>query len=406
MEEQKFNKLRFYYIQKIYNLNKNIRFQDWERNKGSSEQRDLRHYLLHNILKGKSHFTLIQHNELLRYSIENNSLTEIRFDLDYKEFETTEENLKVNLKLGFDLYLKLLEKGIKPFFYSSGGKGIHCSFLLSTEGLNFKTNIENIDLEQYEKQFVEKKGDILDLLNKSNQERTNFKRLFYSWLNLDEELKKVLDFQMLSSHTLLTLEGAKKRGQGKRYKTFIDYSKFTLDKLYTYILENNKPYIEYKFLETINRLSKAQIEEIFNLSTKDIPKPIKNQSEALNSTIDLNFNHLDKDTENKAKSLIIAMLHLVKRKNIQSLNSIYFKVAKMLLVETKNKEVSLNYLIKFYELNTKNKKSIDWFEDKINNSQTYLRDKKNFTGLRFMFKDYFTEQEFFKEYNFLREALK
>lgn len=389
MNETEFKKLRFTFLKNCFSLNRNIRIQDFERTKGKSNSNDLRHYLLYNILTNhRSYFTLINHDELLRYPLENDSVTEIRFDLDYKKSQDVKENIKQNIILGEKLSNTLKEKGLKGFFYYSGGKGVHCSFLVSTKGLGFKYNINDLDLSLLEKQFINKGGNLIDLLDSSNSERSEFKKCLYKWLNLPTDVYNVLDLQMCSSKTLLTLEGAKKRKAGAKFKTYLDYDKYNSSQLIEYVFSNYKPYIEFKFFNTIKELSEAQIEEIYSFKTISSQKKKPTQQKVLvNENINLN---------QEENILLITFFQLYKNKGLleeKKTNDFCYYMARVLYVKVGEEKRIINILNKFLQLLNK-KKLPSWTKNKYECAKRYSKNNK----ITFNYFDLISEEEFVFEY--------
>lgn len=399
---QQYKKIRFQFIKKCYELNPRMRIQDFERTKGKSESKDLRHYLLHNILNQskKSHYTLLSHDEILRYPIESEELTEIRFDLDFNKL-SKEENIKQNIYLGFKLYNTLKKKGFKSTFYYSGGKGVHCSFLLSTKGLGFESKINNIDLEQYEKEFIKGEGATIDLINKSNNERAKFKKAFYKWFNFDDEVLKWLDFQMCSSKTLLTLEGAKKRNQGAKFKTYLNYDTFSYKQLQSYILNNNNFFIDLKFFSNIATLSQAQIKEIFSFMANDI-KEVKR--EAPKPKVEYRpITKLLNVTDTKA--YILTFYNLYKKHNIEqeseSANFYSYYISKIVYRDTKNENITREVLEKFFEI-IKKETTANRITEKVNTAKKYIDNNPHYISYKYF--NIISKEEFIKEYTFNLEV--
>jgi hypothetical protein len=394
MNEYEFKKLRFSFIKKCFTASPHIRVQDWERKKGNTDVRDLRHFLLRNILtQGKSYYTLINHDELLRYPIESNAVTEVRFDLDYKKGDQ-KTNLISNLKYAYILRDKLAEKGLKAFFYYSGGKGIHAHFLLSTNGLNFKQDIDNINIIQFEEEFkqgLSNKGQY-KIINDSNNERRKFKSLFHLWLNLPNDMMKIIDYQMTSSLTLLTLEGAKKRKAGAKYKTFIDlYNKTEFEILEQ--LETAKPYIEFKFFDSIYSLSDAQIKEILTYETKE--SLIKKTT---GKKVELKEEDLNPEMKTINKELVDTLHRLYVKHQIESENNFTYYATKVLYYKIKNSSETKLALNNLYQKLFKKAQTKTWLENKIVYTKRFFSDEAVYNRFTFGYKTYYTEAEFFDEW--------
>lgn len=405
MKEIECKKIRFKFIKKCYELNPRIRIQDFERIKGSSQSKDIRHYLLHNILhqSSKSHYTLLHHDEILRYPIESDELTEIRFDLDFKG-EDKEKSIKQNIYLGSKLYHTLKEKGIKATFYYSGGKGVHSSFLLSTKGLNFKTKINNIDLKQYDKEFVQGSGETIEIINKSNEERTKFKKALFKWLNLDNEVLKHLDYQMCSSKTLLTLEGAKKRNKGSKYKTLLNYDSYNYLQLQNYVLSNNNFFIDLKFFCNISELSEAQIKEIFNFVTYNT-KQNKINTHSVIKNNKIIFNNISNQIEIIGKATILTLYNLYKKKVNENRNNFSYYATKVLLYKTRNKEITKDCLRTLCVMIGVDDVNGKWLSQKLESTQKYFESLENLDKFYLNYKSYFDEQEFKHNFKFYCEVL-
>jgi len=368
MNEIEFKKLRFRFIQKCYLMNKCLKIQDQERHKIYDEkQKELNHIFVGKILTSpsKEYYTLINHNELLRYSIESDEVTELKYDIDFNEYEDKEENIKQAVKIAKTLCSTIQNKlRVKPYAYYSGGKGIHVNILIAVPEGIFEEKLNNMTHKSFD----------AEKYKRMSQERAKFKKKVYQYLNLSEKIIKYIDTSnSFSAETLLTLEGAKKRGEGKKYKTKIQHN-YDVDTIMRFIKSDYSPFIDFKFFEPqeidadiINNIinydvkkeqekKKKKRETISNEQTySKEKKSSQNRShrlqESKNAVLDVyehSYNELMKlKQKNKAvftECLANSIVRLKEKKQDKSFNTFTYYVMKLLLyLKYTDEEIKIIY---------------------------------------------------------------
>jgi len=188
-------------------LTPSIKFQYWNNNIPSKWKQ-------YNKFNNKNLFII--NNEFLRTSIETETITEFRLDLDNKLIDD-------NIDAALEINEILKQNNIKASFYYSGGKGLHIHFLVE---LNQKVSIDN---------------------------RKKFKVAYLKHLKIDN----LTDHAPLSPKTLLTCEGYEKRKTVTGYKKiYIDMeTMFNINQINDFINENNKKIIiDFNFFDKINKI--------------------------------------------------------------------------------------------------------------------------------------------------------
>lgn len=223
---------RLKFINRCIELRPSIKFQVWD-----SKAKDLSHYTF-NELKEKGRISILNYcNQLLRYSIETDSISEFRIDID--------KSLSECIDIAKEINNKLMKDNIKVTFYSSGGKGLHGHFLFNIN--QFKLNNNDYNLE-----------------------RPNIKKLIAKYYEFENQI----DVMLHSTIILLGLEGGTHRKTNKR-KILININEPKQDILNYIELHCNKVIINENYFNEINELSQDCIKFVNNKLQNVKSKPLK-----------------------------------------------------------------------------------------------------------------------------------
>lgn len=338
MNRIEFKKLRFKFIQKCYLMNKCMKIQDQERTiMYNRDKKELNHIFLGKILMSstKEYYTLMNHNELLRYSIENDEVTEIKFDIDCKDYDTQEENIKHAVTIAKNICSNIQSKlKIKPFCFYSGGKGVHIHFLLKIPNDVFRIKLNDMTYKNFNQ----------DVYDQMNEERRQFKEKLLVYLNIKPKIMKYIDISnSLSCKTLLTLEGAKKRGEGKKYKTKIQHN-YDVESIMRFITSEYKPFIDLTFFE-----------------------PYEIETNIMSNIINLDVQKLKTEAKEKKKTISNEQTHSKSKKSSQNSS----KGVK----SSKNTDIDV-YEMSYKELMKMKSKNKAIFTECLANSIVRLKEKK------------------------------
>lgn len=406
MNEIEFKKLRFKFIQKCYLMNKCIKIQDQERTIiYNRDEKELNHIFLGKILMSskKEYYTLLNHNELLRYSIENDEVTEIKFDIDCKDYDTQEENIKQAVTIAKTISSNIQSKlKIKPFCYYSGGKGVHIHFLIKIPNDVFKIKLNDMNYKNFNQ----------DVYDEMNEERRQFKEKLLHYLNIKPKIIKYIDISnSLSCKTLLTLEGAKKRGEGKKYKTKIQHN-YDIESIMRFIKSDYNPFIDMTFFEPyeietniMNNIINIDVQKLKN-EVKEKKKTISNEQThskkkkysqnsskdfktSKNNNIDVyeeSYKQLmEMKNENKAvftECLTNSIVRLKEKKGDKSFNTFTYYVLKLLIyLKYSDEEIKIIYtklIMPNTSLQVGEDEVLSKYETQLKNAKEWLSNNANF----------------------------
>jgi hypothetical protein len=401
--------------EKIIELREDIRYQNLSL--GQS----------HKLYKNSSQIglELSKDTSLLRYSLENNSITEFRIDLDEK---TVIENVELAKK--FTAVLDNLKFKYSVFY--TGSRGINLHFLLTISKYNFLKNNIAFNKKDLDTEFKFHQKDInkpldretfpqLFEIDKINKRRVFFKKQFLEYFNFPIDY----DSHLLSSQVMLQCQGFRHR-KTDFYKIYIpNFTKLNNKQIMAYIEENKiKPgVINKNFLNEINEISKDDKIKIFRKIRKSLLKK-ENKKEDKKTEIKEIKPIKTKTNEIKPikKQEEETQLSYLNAKNISDyLRTFYYYYNVNLYKINRNAHISF-MVVKFlcsrlkydHEVIKIYNSFIDWSKEqgkefKAHDTELQIRtSRENFNNGRMAFlmfcyknqtKFYFTKEEFFKTWN-------
>lgn len=345
----------------------------------------------------------------LRYSIENDELTELRIDLD-------EKDLRDNIKLMLDINNKCINNNMKVSWYYSGGKGIHGHLLVSLNNINdlLKVNNFNIDINKYDIEFKKimenKKAGInidyskypnYNYIQDRNKERALIKKAIMDYLGFKDKI----DNMLYSSQEMITLEGTQKRNNGY-FKIYLDLDQLKeVEKIYEYIGEMKyHPYlIDSNLFNNIYELNDNIKTHVTNYVLKNNLYLAKMKKKANNRKNCQEINHISRiglkfeEINKNLKDYVITFANLFNKHSIDSKNVYAFMVIKQIWKLSKSFDITKCCFLKFLELtNYELTCSID---SKVRAGIENYKDKP---VVYLCYKNYFNYNDFYYELNQVR----
>jgi len=373
------------YLSEVHSLRKDCRYQNIKIGQA------------HKMFKDIPSFAWTTNKSFLRYSIENQDLTELRIDLDEKELEDN-----INLMLAIEDKAKL--EGMNISWYYSGGRGIHGHLLIDIGNIQnlLKYSNLNIDASQYDEEFKEisklkREGAKIDLnkyplkqmIQFRSDERALIKKAIIKYLGFENKL----DAMLFSSQEMFTYEGTKHR-KTEHFKIHLNIRKLKeASEIMKYISENKfTPYlIDYEIFSKVYTLDYNLIKFIvdyFEINKKKVSKRAKKKHNPL-------VTPLEPISETKDKELndyIIAFSNLFNIHHIDSKNVYAFMVIKTIYKLSNDYDKTLKHFTKFVELT-------DYNLTCTIHSKVYagIEEYRKNPYILLHYKHYFTYREFMRE---------
>ena len=376
-------------MRNIAQTRKDIRFQNWNIGK---------YHILFNSIP---HYAWTINEEFLRYSIENENITELIFDLDCKN-EEGNKDLNKSLKEAVAISKKLNREGIKHTVYYSGGGGVHIHSLLDISNLDFLqySNID-IDINEYEKEFRNKKTnkENTNKINSRNEERKELKRIISEFF----EIKDKVDNSLFSTKEMITCEGFRKR-DGVNYKIKLPLEKtYNTNELRQFIeIYKDKIIIDDTYLNKVSKINnkiKEYISKRLNIHRERREEKKERENES-NSGEDIRRENqtVNKPNEDIIIKHLVTYSYIYNNKGLSSTNKFYTSIVTYLYSATKSEEITKYYLeMLFNEFNCPNNLTCS-IDEKINS--VVERYKRGYTKI-FMCDEYVTKKEFWSVYYML-----